>query len=180
MWLKDYIFQPPGPIRHVTELLSLCNIAKPNGLQMIYTDGGPDHNISFLNVSIAWLAYFILSRCDKLIVGRTAPTQSWTNPGERVMSVLILAMQNCALGRKLMDEDFEKNMSRCGSMTFVRKLAEKLDSPSTPEIAHRSLASEARDQQAVNPSSMYLHLRSKKILIHLTMQTTRCNLVSTC
>jgi len=33
---------------------------------MIYTDGGPDHNISFLNVKIAWLAYF-LSRFDTLI-----------------------------------------------------------------------------------------------------------------
>jgi len=94
---------------------------------MIYTDGGPDHNISFLNVQIAWLAYFLLSRCDTLIVGRTAPTQSWTNPGERVMSVLNMAMQNCALGRELMDEDFEKHMTLCNSMSSVRKLATKLD-----------------------------------------------------
>ena len=76
VWSKDSIFQPSGPIRHDRELLSLRKNARPNGVQMIYTDGGPDHNISFLNVQIAWLAYFILSRCDTLIVGRTTPTQS--------------------------------------------------------------------------------------------------------
>ena len=114
-------------MRHATELLSLRKNVRPNGVEMIYTDGGPDHNISFLNVQIGWLAYFILSRCDTLIVGRTAPTQSWTNPGERVMSVLNMAMQNCALGRELMDDDFEKHMKRCNSMSSVRKLAAKLD-----------------------------------------------------
>jgi len=43
------------------------------------------------------------------------------------MSVLNLAMQNCALGRKLMDEDFEKHMTRYMNMSSVRKLAEKLN-----------------------------------------------------
>jgi hypothetical protein len=125
--LKDAIFQPSGLIRHATELLNLRKNARPNGVEIIYNDGGPNHNITFLNVQIARLAYFILSRCDTLIVGRTTPTKSWTNPGERVMSVLNLAMQNCALGRELMDEDFEKHMTRCISMSLVRKLAEKLD-----------------------------------------------------
>jgi hypothetical protein len=132
VWLKDSIFEPSNPIRHATELLSLRKDAMPNGLEMIYTDGGPDHNISLLNVNIAWLAYFLLSRCDTLIVGRTTPTQSWTNPGERVMSVLNMAMQNCALGRELMDDDFEKHMTRCNSMSSVRKLTKKLDTL-TPE-----------------------------------------------
>ena len=99
-------------MRHATELLSLRKNARPNGVEMIYTDGGSEHNISFLNVQIGWLAYFILSRCDTLIVGITTPTQSWTNLGERVMSVLNMAMQNYALGRELMDDDFEKHMKR--------------------------------------------------------------------
>jgi hypothetical protein len=77
---------------------------------------------------ISWLAYFIMSGSDSLIVARTTPTQSWTNPAERLMSVLNLALSNCALSRKAMGDEFEKNMKKCNSMTSVRKLAEKLDS----------------------------------------------------
>ena len=133
VWLKDAIIQPSGPIRHATELLSFRKNARPNGVEMIYTDDRPDHNIHFLNVQIAWLAYFILSRCDALIVGRTSPTQSWMNPDERVMLVLNMTMQNCALGRELMDEDFEKHMTRCSNMSSVRKLPENLDTLSLEE-----------------------------------------------
>ena len=62
VWLKDAIFQPSGPIRHATELLILRKNARPNGVEMNFTDGGSDHNIIFLNVQIDWLAYFILSK----------------------------------------------------------------------------------------------------------------------
>ena len=38
---------------------------------MVFTDGGPDDNISFLKVMISWLAYFIIGGCYSLVVGRT-------------------------------------------------------------------------------------------------------------
>ena len=77
---------------------------------------------------VSWLAYFIMSGCDSLVVGRTIPTQSWTNPVERVMFILNLALSNCALARDLMDDDFEKKMKKCNSMSSVRKHAATLDS----------------------------------------------------
>jgi hypothetical protein len=125
--VKDAIFQASTPIRHAAELLAINKTAerKPEAFVIAFTDGGPDHNISFLNVMISWLAYFIKSGCDSLVVGRTAPTQSWTNPAERVMSILNLALSNCALAREAMDDEFEKNMKKCNSMTSVRKLADK-------------------------------------------------------
>jgi hypothetical protein len=101
---------------------------KPEAFVMVFTVGGPDHDISFLNVMISWLAYFIIGGCDSLVVGRIAPTHSWTNPVERLMSVLNLALSNCALSRYLMGDEFEKEMKKCNSMTSVRKLAKKLDS----------------------------------------------------
>ena len=94
---------------------------------MAFTDGGPDHNISFMNVIISWLAYFISSGCDTLVVGRIAPTQSWTNHDERVMSVLNLAISNCALAREIRNDDFERHMKKCHSMASVRKIAKQLD-----------------------------------------------------
>ena len=101
---------PSSPIRHATELLAMNKKLnkKPDAFALAFTDGGPDHNISFMNVMISWLAYFILSGCDSLVVGRTAPTQSWTNPAERVMFVLNLAISTCALARTMMGGEFEK------------------------------------------------------------------------
>jgi hypothetical protein len=108
---------------------------------MAFTDAGPDYNISFLNVMISWLAYCIMSGSDSLIVARTTPTQSWTNHAERLMSVLNHALSNCALSRKLMGEDFEKNMKKYNSMTSVRKFAEKLDSIGTHVVAPMAVVS---------------------------------------
>ena len=43
------------------------------------------------------------------------------------MSVLNLALQNCALARDKMDKEFEGNMKKCNSiMASVRKMAETL------------------------------------------------------
>ncbi len=126
MTLKDAIFQASSPIRHAAELLNMnTNLNRKHGaFVMAFTDGGPDHNISFFNVMISWLGYFILGKCDLLIVARTSPTQSWTNPAEPLMSVLNLALSNCALSRELMSEEFEKKMKKCGGMASVRALAE--------------------------------------------------------
>ena len=68
-----------------------------------------------------------MNGCDSLVLGRTAPTHRWTNPAERVMFVLNLALSNCALARQLIDLYFEKNMKKCKSMESVRKMAEELD-----------------------------------------------------
>ena len=148
-------------MRHATELLNLRKNARPNGVEMIYPDGGHDHDISFLNVHIGWLAYFILSRCDTLIVGRTLPTQSWTIPGERVMSVLNMAMQNCALGRELMDDDFEKHMKRCNSMSSIRKLVAKLDLEQ-----HRKEQQQQRDVSRFLAASTTAVQHQQKQLLH--------------
>ena len=78
--IKDLIFQQSSPIRHAVEMLSINKSfnRKPEAFTLAFTDGGPDHNISFLNVMVSLLAYFILIGSDSLVVGRTGPTQSWT------------------------------------------------------------------------------------------------------
>jgi hypothetical protein len=125
MTLKDSIFQGSTPIRHAAELLAI-NTSKERlatAFVLAFTDGGPDHNISFLNVILSWLGYFIMSKSDFLVVARTTPTQSWTNPAERLMSVLNLSLSNCALSREPMSEEFEKKMKKRESMSSVRKVA---------------------------------------------------------
>ena len=153
MTLKDVIFQASTPVRHATELLArnprTKNVMKipkkclTPTFALAFTDGGPHHNISFLSVIISWLGYFILGRCDILVVARTTPTQSWTNPAERLMYVLNLALSNCALSRESMSDEFVKKMKKCGSMLGVRKVASDGETP--------SVAVEAKD--VATPSS---------------------------
>ena len=57
--LKDAIFQASTPVRHAVELLAM-NSSKGNtndAFVFAFTDGGPDHNISFLNVLKSLLGF---------------------------------------------------------------------------------------------------------------------------
>ncbi len=110
--LKKAIFQASCPLQYTAELLAMntnVNI-KHDACVLAFADSAPDHNISFYNVTISWLGYFFLGKCDILIVARSSLTQSWTNPTERVMYVFNLALSNCALSRELMSGEFEKKI----------------------------------------------------------------------
>ena len=69
---------------------------------LLYTDGGPDHRLTYGSVQVFLLCLFIRFNLDLLIAVRTAPGNSWTNLAKRVMPVLNLALQNVALERSKM------------------------------------------------------------------------------
>ena len=57
------------------------------------------------------LALFLELDLDTMVVMRTAPTQSWGNPVERVMPVLHLGLQGVSLAREQMIEvDYDNQM----------------------------------------------------------------------
>ena len=58
-----------------------------------------------------------------IVAVRCAPHQSWTNLAERCMSILNLALQNVALQRESMPEEFEKCASDVSSLSELRNLA---------------------------------------------------------
>jgi hypothetical protein len=101
----------------------------PNVVAVVmYTDGGPDHNCKHTSVRMGLLlALFLELDLDTMVVMRTAPTQSWGNPVERVMSVLNLGLQGVALVRDEMTEVYEKEFKKCNSMSSVRKVAEEYE-----------------------------------------------------
>ena len=90
--LKENAFQPSSPIRHMSELnelLSQLGTVKP--ILVLYTDGGPDHRLTYLSVQLSLLAIFKELDLDFLCAVRTPPQHSWKNPVERIMSILNLA-----------------------------------------------------------------------------------------
>ena len=90
----------------------------------LYTDGGPDHRLTYANVKLTLIALFRKLNLDYLCVSRTAPHHSYRNPAKRVVSVINLGLQSIGLsGRQLQVE--EQEVRKCGSVSEVRELASK-------------------------------------------------------
>lgn len=58
---------------------------------------------------------------DMLIHVRCAPGHSWTNPAERIMSILNIDLQNVSLERKEAGREIEMLLKGCNSMSKIRE-----------------------------------------------------------
>lgn len=128
--LKDSVFQPSTPFRHATELQQILKPEmdnEPDPYLLLFTDGGPDHRVTYGAVKCSLIILFKQLNLDILIAARTAPGHSWLNPAERIMSLLNIAFQNVALHRAEMNSMFEQMLRECSTMNEIRKKAEKED-----------------------------------------------------
>jgi len=127
---KDTTFQPSSAIRHASEfyntLMQYYDINLPEIL-LLYTDGGPDHRTTFGSVQISLICLFLQGDFDFLASVRTAPYHSWTNPAERVMSILNLALQGVSLERDKMDNVLEEILKGKNTLEEIRVAANKND-----------------------------------------------------
>ena len=91
--VKDSVYEPSSPFRHATELHN-CLMKRMNGrhILFLYSDGGPDHQITYINVQLSLIALFLNLDLDVLVAGRTAPSHSCANPVKRIMSIINLAL----------------------------------------------------------------------------------------
>lgn len=92
---KDSVFQPKAhhAWRHSTEIAKMLENKEdvPNCL-ILFSDGGPDHRITYHAVKLSLIILFRRLDLDFLAAGRTAPGHTWLNPAERIMFVLNLAV----------------------------------------------------------------------------------------
>ena len=125
--VQDSVFKKSTAYRNAAASVRLAK-EDPAGCKPIhikYSDGGTEHRTLLIKVQLSLIAVFKMLGLDMLIACRPAPGQSWQNPVERVMAVLNIGLQNCALERVKMSEDIEGLLKRCGSMADIRKAAEK-------------------------------------------------------
>lgn len=127
--VKEKVFQSSSHLRHSTETVK---IMQSNGeldaekqILIRYTDGGPDHRTNFKSVQMSALCEFIALDLDMLVCARTAPSQSYHNPAERVMSTLNLGLQNVALERPCMPPQFELQVKSLSTLKSIRNAAER-------------------------------------------------------
>ncbi|XP_053389758.1 uncharacterized protein LOC128552728 [Mercenaria mercenaria] len=116
--VNDSVFQSSNPFRHAA---IVCDIlAKRDPLPKVFlrfSDGGTDQRNTLESVKCAAICIFKEMNLDMLILGRCAPGHSWVNPAERIMSILNLGLQNCALERGDDDAKFKS----CNSMAQIRE-----------------------------------------------------------
>ena len=95
-----------------------CFDTKP--ILFLYTDGGPDHRLTYVSVQLSLICLFLKLDLDYLCVGRTAPYHSWHNPVERIMSILNLSLQCVGLARAEMSEEFEIEVEKSKTLSDLR------------------------------------------------------------
>ena len=116
---KDAVFQPSSVLRHATEVHSILTTKiGSKSILFVYTDGGPDHRLTSVQLSL--VALFLNLDLDLLVVGRAAPNHSWKNPVERIMSVFNLGLQCVGIMRQGSSE-FEKAIKNANNLNAVRE-----------------------------------------------------------
>ena len=69
--VKDLILEPSSPLRHITELFDILKSDKAKPILFMYTDGGPDHRLTYLSVQLALVCLFIAGDFDMLVATDT-------------------------------------------------------------------------------------------------------------
>ena len=131
--VKDAVFEPSTPLRHATEMFQVLkhHYQKHGGeatidtlkVLLLYTDGGPDHNVKFATVWLVLICLFRAADLDFLIASRTCPTMSWKNVVEKIMCVLNLALYGVTLVRSQMGDMEDAIVKASGSMAKIRAAA---------------------------------------------------------
>ena len=85
--MKDTIFQPSTPMRHIAEIRHVLTQSNKSTFPicLLYSDGRPDHRVTYPSVQLSLIALFLLNNMDVLIAARCCPTQSFTNPVNAAM-----------------------------------------------------------------------------------------------
>lgn len=148
--IKDSIFQGSDPLRHIVELLIVLRLQRAElpPYLCLFSDGGGDHNVTFLFVQCMLLALFRIGNFDVLNVGRCAPNQSYINPAERCMSLLNIGMQGLAIERDH-SGPFEEIIKNCKSMKDIRIKANQIQG--IREAYQSSLETETGTERETSP-----------------------------
>ena len=123
---KEKAFEASSPIRHATELFcSLQGKVDKHPILFLYSDGGPDHRVTYTSVKLSLLALYFALDLDYLCAAHTAPYHSFRNPVERVMAIINLGLQSVGLSREKLSPDFESLMEKCSTMADLREMNRK-------------------------------------------------------
>src|SRR5947199_10789317 len=103
------------------------------------------------------MSFFLHENFDFLCAVRTAPYNSWTNPAERIMSILNLALQNVALKRDKMSDEAELAFEKLNITKDIWKAATE-----NPELKKELINSIDSIQRFLDNRTSRLSLHDQK------------------
>ena len=127
---------------------------------LLVSDGGPDQRLTYYSVQVSLLCVFLERNLDMLIAVRTCPYQSWQNIAERIMSTLNLGLQNVALARKEMPEEFEKLIANKSTLDAIRDVVTQ-----NPNLKPQLLESVSQPITLLRKQFMALKIKEEKMNI---------------
>ena len=107
------------------------------------------------------ICLFLYGDFDFLVAVRTALNHSWTNPAERIMSILNLGLQGVALKRDQMSSESEALFDMANTLDDIRKKAQEFN-----ELKSELKESIASVQNLLNNRSERILLKEKKFKCH--------------
>ena len=124
MTTKEKVFVPSNCYRHLAELLNILrlhflddDVTNSNKILLLISDCGGNHNVTHISTQILLICLFLQLDLHVLIALRCCTSQILVNPAERVMSLLNLALQNCALERDPVETaEFENMLKKVTTM----------------------------------------------------------------
>ncbi|XP_066928996.1 uncharacterized protein [Clytia hemisphaerica] len=120
---KDSVLQASSALRHSAELKNVLAANHPDKpVLLMYSDGGPDHRLTYNSVKLALISLFIELDLDLLIALRTAPSNSWANPVERIMSIINIGLQGIGVMRTKVGDEFEKAVGKAKTLKEIREV----------------------------------------------------------
>ena len=158
---KDSVFEPSSSSCHAAELGSIpFDKVGESPILFLYTDGGPDHRLTYASVKLSLIALYRMLDLDYMCATRTAPHNSYRNPVERIMAVLNLGLQSVGLARSRQDDEEEAELLKCNSMAQLRESAKK-----NPSLKESQLDSVAPVKVTLSGVTVRLELKKKKFIV---------------
>lgn len=158
---KDGTFKPSSPARHSSELAQiLAERAVDHPVLFLYSDGGPDHRLTYASVKLALISLFRKLDLDYICAAQTAPYHLFRNPAERVMLILNLGLQSVGLARRQLSDELEKSVENCNNLGQLRELAQK-----NPAVKEAVLDAISPAKITLTSISQRLELKSRKFVV---------------
>jgi hypothetical protein len=127
-------------MRHMAELVPLLSEEdrESRHIMIIGTDGGSDHNVTHVRVQLSLIQFALEHDFDVLVAIRTAPNSSVTNPAERCMSTVNIALNGLALSCNVLEPE---EMAKIRNLNLKKQWRDAASNDSTiPELAWRGTA----------------------------------------
>ena len=167
---KGSTFEPSSPGCYSSELAQILAERAVDHPVFLYSDGGPDHRLTYTSVKLALIQLFPKLDLDYICAAWTAPHHSFRKSAECVMSILNLGLQLVGLAQHQLPDELEKLVENCNNLGQLRELAWK-----NPSVKEAVLGAISPVKITLTSISQPLELKSRKFVVDVAASNQEIN-----